>query len=161
RGTTTHQGRRRPSTAATPASAPGPTEGTPQMDVSRRTVFRATGMGAAAVAGTALAGGVAVAGGGKGTAGGPGGKGRGRGVSTGADVAAADRWRMFRGRTVGIITNPTGVLEDFTSIVDDMVARGVDVAAVFGPEHGFRGTAQAGESEETSVDPRTGVTVYD
>ena len=37
----------------------------------------------------------------------------------------------------------------------------VDIAGVFGPEHGFRGTAQAGESEGTYTDPRTGITVYD
>ena len=33
--------------------------------------------------------------------------------------------------------------------------------AVFGPEHGFRGTAQAGDSEGNHVDPRTGLMVYD
>lgn len=42
-----------------------------------------------------------------------------------------------------------------------MVEAKVEVGAVFGPEHGFRGTAQAGESEGTTTDPRTGVTVYD
>ena len=61
-----------------------------------------------------------------------------------------------------MVTNPTGVLTDLHSIVDAMVASGaVDVRAVFGPEHGFRGTAQAGGSEGTYTDPRTGVTVYD
>jgi len=43
-----------------------------------------------------------------------------------------------------------------------MVSSGdVNVVAVFGPEHGFRGTAQAGDSEGNHVDPRTGVMVYD
>ena len=79
----------------------------------------------------------------------------------GADVAAADKWSIFAGRRVGVITNPTGVLANFHSIVDDMADNGVDVRAVFGPEHGFRGTAQDGGSEGTSVDPRTGITVYD
>lgn len=37
----------------------------------------------------------------------------------------------------------------------------VEIAAVFGPEHGFRGSAQAGFSEGTSVDPKTKLTVYD
>ncbi|MCD4853036.1 DUF1343 domain-containing protein [Arthrobacter sp. AK01] len=79
----------------------------------------------------------------------------------GADIAAADNWIIFAGRRVGVITNPTGVLENFRSIVDDMADKDVEVAAVFGPEHGFRGTAQDGASEGTSVDPRTGITVYD
>lgn len=79
----------------------------------------------------------------------------------GADAAATDNWNIFAGRRVGVITNPTGVLANFRSIVDDMADKGVDVGAVFGPEHGFRGTAQDGASEGTSVDPRTGITVYD
>jgi len=83
-------------------------------------------------------------------------------VLTGADVAARDGWSVFAGRKIGVITNPTGVLADgLVSIVDAMHAAGVDVGAVFGPEHGFRGAAQAGESEDTYVDERTGITVYD
>lgn len=81
----------------------------------------------------------------------------------GADVAAADRWKVFSGQRIGVITNPTGVVRDgLRSIVDVMVESGkVEIGGVFGPEHGFRGTAQAGDSEETYVDERTGVTVYD
>lgn len=92
--------------------------------------------------------------------------GHSRGVRTGADVAQADRWKVFAGQRIGVITNPTGVVRDdddrLVSIVDVMAASGrVEIAGVFGPEHGFRGTAQAGSSEETYVDERTGVTVYD
>src|SRR5699024_4081802 len=89
--------------------------------------------------------------------------GRGGTVLPGADVARADDWRVFDGRQIGIITNPTGIIRDgLISIVDAMHASGrVNVGAVFGPEHGFRGTAQAGESEGTYVDERTGITVYD
>jgi uncharacterized protein YbbC (DUF1343 family) len=78
-----------------------------------------------------------------------------------ADQLAADRWRKFRGRKVGILTNPTGVLQDQTHIVDSMVAAGMPPTAVFGPEHGFRGTAQAGGSEGDYLDPRTQIPVYD
>lgn len=88
--------------------------------------------------------------------------GHGRGVTTGADRAAADRWSVLRGRKVGVVTNPTGILANLRSVVDEMHESGrVDLRAVFGPEHGFRGTAQAGDAEETHTDPRTGVTVYD
>lgn len=83
-------------------------------------------------------------------------------VTTGADRAAADRWRVLAGQRVGVITNPTGILRDLRTIVDDMHESGaVDIVGVFGPEHGFRGTAQAGDSEGTHTDPRTGLTVYD
>lgn len=83
-------------------------------------------------------------------------------VTTGADRLAASGWAELAGQRVGVITNPTGILADLRHEVDVMASSGVvDLVAVFGPEHGFRGTAQAGESEGTYVDERTGVTIYD
>ncbi|RKT76699.1 uncharacterized protein YbbC (DUF1343 family) [Terracoccus luteus] len=83
-------------------------------------------------------------------------------VRTGAERAAASRWSVLRGQRVGVITNPTGILTNLRTVVDEMhESRAVDIVGVFGPEHGFRGTAQAGDSEGTSIDPRTGLTVYD
>ena len=74
----------------------------------------------------------------------------------------ASDYAVLRGQKVGIVTNPTGVLPDLTHEVDVMAASDdVDLVAVFGPEHGFRGTAQAGGSEGTYVDERTGLTVWD
>jgi uncharacterized protein YbbC (DUF1343 family) len=85
-----------------------------------------------------------------------------RKTMTGAEVLAADDWRALAGQRVGVISNPTGILPDLTHIVDAMHASGnVNVVAVFGPEHGFRGTAQAGGSEQDHIDPRTGIMVYD
>ncbi|WP_443053607.1 DUF1343 domain-containing protein [Streptomyces sp. NBC_00285] len=58
--------------------------------------------------------------------------------------------------------NPTGVTRDVRHIVDVMHAdERVRLTAVFGPEHGFRGTAQAGGSEGRYDDPATGLPVYD
>ncbi|MGW8376696.1 DUF1343 domain-containing protein [Streptomyces sp. ODS28] len=83
-------------------------------------------------------------------------------VVTGAESAAARGWRMLRGRKVGVVSNPTGVLPDARHVVDDLARRPeLEIVGVFGPEHGFRGSAQAGESEPVSRDPRTGLTVYD
>lgn len=96
-----------------------------------------------------------------GTARAEGGHGGGR-VRTGAEVAEAASWRMLRGTRLGVVSNPTGVLRDHGHVVDAMHADGsLDIGGVFGPEHGFRGSAQAGGSEGTSEDPRTGLTVYD
>jgi uncharacterized protein YbbC (DUF1343 family) len=81
---------------------------------------------------------------------------------TGAESAAADDFSFLRGRRVGVISNPTGVLRDATHVVDAMAAQdALDIVGVFGPEHGFRGSAQAGDSEGKFTDPRTGLTVYD
>jgi uncharacterized protein YbbC (DUF1343 family) len=80
---------------------------------------------------------------------------------TAAEQLARDGWRKLKGRKVGVLTNPTGILKDQTHIVDSMVGHGAKPTAVFGPEHGFRGTAQAGGSEGDYADPRTGIPVYD
>ncbi|TDW65810.1 exo-beta-N-acetylmuramidase NamZ family protein [Kribbella pratensis] len=85
-----------------------------------------------------------------------------RKVMTGAEVLANDGWRALAGQKVGVISNPTGILPDYQHIVDTMHASGqVNIVAVFGPEHGFRGSAQAGGSEGDHIDPRTGIMVYD
>ncbi|MCX2732860.1 DUF1343 domain-containing protein [Saccharopolyspora sp. NFXS83] len=83
-------------------------------------------------------------------------------VRTGADVLAAEGWQRLTGLRLGVVTNPTGVLASLEHVVDAMHGtEGVDIAAVFGPEHGFRGTSQAGGSEGDVTDPRTGIPVYD
>ncbi|MEU0371024.1 DUF1343 domain-containing protein [Streptomyces sp. NPDC006283] len=87
--------------------------------------------------------------------------GRGR-VRTGFERLAADGYAALAGERVGMVTNPTGIARDVRHIVDVMHADDrVDLVAVFGPEHGFRGTAQAGGSEGRYDDPATGLPVYD
>ncbi|MEU7304041.1 DUF1343 domain-containing protein [Streptomyces sp. NPDC007206] len=81
---------------------------------------------------------------------------------TGFERLAADGYALLKGARVGIVTNPTGVTRDVRHIVDVMHADPrVRLTAVFGPEHGFRGTAQAGGSEGRYDDPATGLPVYD
>ncbi|MFJ7076680.1 exo-beta-N-acetylmuramidase NamZ domain-containing protein [Streptomyces sp. NPDC098781] len=83
-------------------------------------------------------------------------------LRTGFERLAADGYAVLDGQKVGIVTNPTGVTRDVRHIVDVMHAdEKVDLRAVFGPEHGFRGTAQAGGSEGRYDDPATGLPVYD
>ncbi|MGW6015029.1 exo-beta-N-acetylmuramidase NamZ family protein [Streptomyces sp. NPDC055210] len=81
---------------------------------------------------------------------------------TGFDRLAATDYALLDGRRVGIVTNPTGITGDARHIVDVMHGDDhVNLVAVFGPEHGFRGTAQAGGSEGRYDDPATGLPVYD
>ncbi|MGJ7418397.1 exo-beta-N-acetylmuramidase NamZ domain-containing protein [Streptomyces cinereoruber] len=85
-----------------------------------------------------------------------------RRVRTGFERLAADGYAALAGQRVGVVTNPTGVTPDARHLVDVMHAdERVDLIAVFGPEHGFRGTAQAGGSEGRYDDPATGLPVYD
>ena len=86
---------------------------------------------------------------------------RGGHVLTGFDTLARDGFAMLAGQRVGLISNPTGIVRDLRHEVDVMAADDrVDLVAAFGPEHGFRGSAQAGASEPGGPDPRTGVPVY-
>ncbi|MFB7236963.1 exo-beta-N-acetylmuramidase NamZ domain-containing protein [Streptomyces sp. NPDC056269] len=83
-------------------------------------------------------------------------------VRTGFERLADDGYALLSGERVGVVTNPTGITRDARHIVDVMHAdERVDLVAVFGPEHGFRGTAQAGGSEGRYDDPATGLPVYD
>ena len=85
-----------------------------------------------------------------------------RRMRTGFENLAANAYAPLRGRRIGIVTNPTGITRDVHHIVDVMHADDrVNLTAVFGPEHGFRGTAQAGGSEGRYDDPATGLPVYD
>ena len=71
-------------------------------------------------------------------------------------------YAQLKGQKVGVLTNETGILSDQSHEVDVMHADDrVDLVAVFGPEHGFRGVAQAGGSQGFFNDPHTGLPVYD
>ncbi|MER7517673.1 DUF1343 domain-containing protein [Streptomyces sp. NPDC126499] len=125
------------------------------MSLSRRGLLAAGGALAAGTATTAATAGAAPA-----AADAP--AGRGRRVRTGFERLAADGYAVLAGQRVGVVTNPTGVTAESRHIVDVMHAdERVDLIAVFGPEHGFRGTAQAGGSEGRHDDPATGLPVYD
>lgn len=83
-------------------------------------------------------------------------------VQTGLQVLEEKRWKPLMGKRVGWITNHTGVFADLKHGVDVAQASGrVNIVAVFGPEHGFRGAAQAGAAEGFLRDTRTGIPVYD
>jgi uncharacterized protein YbbC (DUF1343 family) len=82
-------------------------------------------------------------------------------VRTGVEVLLKDSLHLIAGKRVGLLTNHSGRLPDGTSTVDALFrAPGVKLTALFGPEHGIRGTAKAGEKIATAVDSATGVTVY-
>jgi uncharacterized protein YbbC (DUF1343 family) len=82
-------------------------------------------------------------------------------VTLGDDVLVREAWQQLAARTVGIVTNQTGVTSQLESVVDALHRRpGVRIKAVFAPEHGFRGDRPAGASVGTYADPQTGLPVY-
>ena len=80
------------------------------------------------------------------------------GVRVGAD--REDEWaQLLDGKRVALLSNHTGVLSSGEHVADAMLRRGVDLVTLMSPEHGFRGTADAGEHVKGSVDTKTGLPV--
>jgi len=79
---------------------------------------------------------------------------------TGAVVASADSFAFLRGQRVGLIGNHTSTVGG--RHLADVLAEApeVELTALFGPEHGLRGTAGAGELIEDGRDPETGVPIF-
>lgn len=82
-------------------------------------------------------------------------------VRLGVEVLLTDSVHLVRGKRVGLITNHTGTTPDGRSTID-LLNRlpGVRLTALFAPEHGIRGQAQAGERISSGVDSATGVTIH-
>lgn len=76
---------------------------------------------------------------------------------------AADRPELFlpmlEGKSVTIVTNHTALMADGTHIVDFLVKNKVKIHSIMAPEHGFRGTADAGEHIKNGTDARTGIPI--
>ena len=82
-------------------------------------------------------------------------------VQLGDDIFVAETWRELRGRTVGIVTNQSGVLSNRTTVVDAVRANGaIAIKALFAPEHGLRGDRAAGTYVPSYTDPHSGLPVY-
>lgn len=65
---------------------------------------------------------------------------------------------MLKGKRVAVFANHTSLVRN-TNLVDTLVKSGINVTVVFGPEHGFRGTADAGEKIGNYTDEKTGIPV--
>ena len=82
-------------------------------------------------------------------------------IRPGIEVLLEDSLRLVEGRRVGLITNQTGVDASGRSSIDRIHEHpGVELVALFAPEHGIRGTADPGETVEDGVDVDTGVPIH-
>lgn len=76
-------------------------------------------------------------------------------------VGAADTTAYYprlEGRRVALLANHTSMIGE-NHLVDLLHRRGFDVTGIFAPEHGFRGTADAGEHIANAVDSATGIPI--
>ena len=65
---------------------------------------------------------------------------------------------LLKGKKIGLFSNHTGMVGDRHTL-DIMIENGLDVEVIYSPEHGFRGTADAGEQVSSSVDKKTGIRI--
>lgn len=66
---------------------------------------------------------------------------------------------LIEGQRVAVLANHTSIVERGEHLVDMLCRRGVNITAIFSPEHGFRGTADAGEKVFGEVDAKTGIPI--
>ncbi len=79
-------------------------------------------------------------------------------IKTGADNYT-EYLPLLAGKKIGIVTNPTGILGNKTHLVDFLLDQKVALEKIFAPEHGFRGTADAGEHIVDGKDSQTGLPI--
>ncbi|MEK4051827.1 MULTISPECIES: DUF1343 domain-containing protein [Bacillus] len=88
-------------------------------------------------------------------------KGKKATVKTGIETLLSGNLSWLKGKRVGLITNPTGIDANMKSSVDLLFEHpNIKLTALYGPEHGVRGDAQAGEGVESYTDEKTGLPVY-
>lgn len=77
-------------------------------------------------------------------------------------VMGSERFSAYaddlKGKRVGLVINQTSMVQQ-EHLLDFLLRQSVDVKAVFAPEHGFRGTADAGAHVKSGIDPGTGVPI--
>nr|WP_315220417.1 DUF1343 domain-containing protein [uncultured Flavobacterium sp.] len=66
---------------------------------------------------------------------------------------------LLKDKKVGIVTNQTGLLSTKIHLVDFLLEQNIAIQTIFAPEHGFRGTADAGEQVVDGKDTKTGLTI--
>jgi len=82
-------------------------------------------------------------------------------VRLGNDKLIKEYFYLIESKNIGVIANHSSVLENGEHLIDYLFkTKKVKIISAFGPEHGFRGDAPAGEKIETSIDERTGIKVY-
>ena len=66
---------------------------------------------------------------------------------------------ILKNKKIGIVTNPTGIVESKKHLVDFLLENKVDLQKIYAPEHGFRGTADAGEVIKDGKDIKTNLPI--
>lgn len=75
-----------------------------------------------------------------------------------AAMQTDDYLPLLQGKRIGIVGNQTSIVGE-THLVDTLLSLGIDVRKIYTPEHGFRGTADAGAKVNSGKDEKTGLSI--
>lgn len=79
----------------------------------------------------------------------------------GSEVFLEKEWRNYSGMRLGLLTNATGVDHEFVSTIDRFYNHSeLSLTTLFSPEHGIRGTEEAGQKIKDTIDAKTGLPIY-
>lgn len=82
-------------------------------------------------------------------------------VKLGNERLVTDYFSLIKGKNAGLIVNHSSVLSNGDHLIDYLTKiKNVKVVAAFGPEHGIRGEAPAGEKIDHTIDEKTGIPLY-
>jgi uncharacterized protein YbbC (DUF1343 family) len=81
-------------------------------------------------------------------------------VKTGLEILVHEQSHLLANQQVGLVSMPAAVLPDLTLSLDALQRAGINVTALFAPEHGFGGTVLDGAQVDNIIDRRTGLPVY-
>jgi uncharacterized protein YbbC (DUF1343 family) len=79
-------------------------------------------------------------------------------IKTGADNYSK-YMPLLKNKKVGIVTNQSGILTNKTHLVDFLLSEKINIQKIYAPEHGFRGTADAGEVIKDGKDIKTSLPI--
>ncbi len=86
----------------------------------------------------------------------------GQSAGSNSIIPGAERMNVYlpllKGKTVAVFANQTSMVKN-THLVDTLISIGINVVKIFGPEHGFRGDADAGAHVDDSKDKKTGLPI--
>ena len=78
----------------------------------------------------------------------------------GADILIRENLPLIKGKQIGVVTNHTALLKNGTLLADSLAhIPGINIKALFSPEHGIRGNEEAGAGVKDGRDPVTGIRV--
>ena len=79
---------------------------------------------------------------------------------TGLDVLEANNFAELKNKRVGLVVNHTSLNSNGKHLIELAHSKGITIAKVFTPEHGFKGVAEAGEKVQNGIEPLTGAPIY-